>query len=341
MIITMTPLRIGLLGGGSDIPGYFTRRFFGHCINTTINKHVYVLVRKRHDDNIYLKYSENEVCNIKDIDSLTHDFIRETLKYFNINYGLEIINWADIPTKGTGLGSSSSFLVGLILALSTLQGEKLTREELAKIACDIEIIKCKKPIGYQDQYAAAFGGLNSFRFFEEDHRSVEQTQLEYNNGRSLANHLMLWYTGITRESKSILSEQSKNYRDSQLVMDNMDVNVGLANKGRQAIVEKRFDEIGFLMHQNWELKKTFSSGMSNTYIDEMYETAQAHGALGGKITGAGGGGFLLLYVPEESKVPVRRSLAKYTENVTNSKEMPFEIDPYGSRVVVNFEQERW
>ena len=163
MIITKTPLRITFAGGGSDMASYYIKHP-ACCISATINKYVYVLVKKRFDKKIYLKYSDNEVVDVNSVDDVKHDFIRETLKFMSIDYGVEIINWADIPTKGTGLGSSSSFLVGLLLALHTLEGRYVSKESLANQSCFIEIEKCKKPIGVQDQYAAAYGGFNQMRF---------------------------------------------------------------------------------------------------------------------------------------------------------------------------------
>ena len=212
MIITKTPLRITFAGGGSDMASYYMKHP-ATCISATINKYVYVLVKKRFDDKVYLKYSENEVVDVRHIDDIQHDFIRETLKFMNVNYGLEIINWADIPTKGTGLGSSSSFLVGLLLALHTLEGRHVSKENLADQACYIEIEKCKKPIGIQDQYAAAFGGFNQMEFgvpFLPDEKIVGGFGFCDQEIRDISEHLHLFYTGVTRESKDILATQTEN-----------------------------------------------------------------------------------------------------------------------------------
>ena len=207
MIITKTPLRITFAGGGSDMASYYTKHP-ACCISATINKYVYVLVKKRFDKKIYLKYSDNEVVDVSSVDDIEHDFIRETLKFMNIDYGVEIINWADIPTKGTGLGSSSSFLVGLLLALHTLEGRHVSKEALASQSCYIEIDRCKKPIGVQDQYAAAYGGFNQMRFGTDvnrgDFKEVKGFGFCDQDLRNLSDHMALFYTGVTRESKEIL-----------------------------------------------------------------------------------------------------------------------------------------
>ena len=233
VIITKTPLRITFAGVGSDIASYYLR-YPATCISATINKYVYVLVKKRFDDKIYLKYSENEVVDVRHIDDIQHDFIRETLKFMNVNYGVEIINWADIPTKGTGLGSSSSFLVGLLLALHTLEGRSVSEEALATQACYIEINKCEKPIGIQDQYAAAFGGFNQIEIGSNirkgDYKEVSGFGFCDQEIRDISEHLHLFYTGVTRESKDILSAQKENLISDQEIVHNMHENVELANK---------------------------------------------------------------------------------------------------------------
>ena len=241
MIITKTPLRITFAGGGSDMASYYMKHP-ATCISATINKYVYVLVKKRFDDKIYLKYSDNELVNVRHIDDIRHDFIRETLKFMNVGYGVEIINWADIPTKGTGLGSSSSFLVGLLLALHTLEGRTVSKEALANQACYIEISKCGKPIGIQDQYAAAFGGFNKMEFGNNmargDYRNVSGFGFCDQEIREVSEHLHLFYTGVTRESKDILATQKENLVSDDEVVNNMHHNVELANKLAEYLVMK-------------------------------------------------------------------------------------------------------
>ena len=336
MIITKTPLRITFAGGGSDMASYYLR-YPATCISATINKYVYVLVKKRFDDKIYLKYSENEVVDIRHIDDIQHDFIRETLKFMNVNYGVEIINWADIPTKGTGLGSSSSFLVGLLLALHTLEGRYVSKEALATQACYIEIDKCKKPIGIQDQYAAAFGGFNKMEFGTNtrtgDYKRVSGFGFCDQEIRDISEHLHLFYTGVTRESKDILSAQKENLISDQEIVHNMHENVELANKLAEYLTYKDVSSIPITLRQNWELKKKFAGDISNPELDRIYDVATTiGGAEAGKIIGAGGGGFFLFWADDKKKL--KEALADY-------QELPFLIDKYGTRVVLNLEQLSW
>jgi len=307
------------------------------CISATINKYVYVLVKKRFDDKVYLKYSDNELVDVKHIDDIRHDFIRETLKFMNVGYGVEIINWADIPTKGTGLGSSSSFLVGLLLALHTLEGRTVSKEALANQACYIEISKCGKPIGIQDQYAAAFGGFNKMEFGNNmargDYREVSGFGFCDQEIREVSEHLHLFYTGVTRESKDILATQKENLVSDDEVVNNMHHNVELANKLAEYLVMKDVDAIPITLRQNWELKKKFAASISNPELDRIYDVATTiGGAEAGKILGAGGGGFFLFWAEDKKKL--KGALADY-------QELPFIIDKYGSRIVINLEGLSW
>ena len=331
MIITKTPLRITFAGGGSDMASYYDEHP-GTCISATINKYVYVLVKKRFDDKVYLKYSDNEVVDVNKIDDIQHDFIRETLKFMSVDYGVEIINWADIPTKGTGLGSSSSFLVGLLLALHTLEGRHVSKKTLADQACYIEIEKCSKPIGIQDQYAAAFGGFNHLEFSASEHR-VSGFGFCDQEIRDISENLHLFYTGITRESKDILATQTQNLISDNEVVQNMHRNVELAEELVEHLVYKDIDAIPIALRQNWELKKKFAGSISSSELDKVYDVATTiGGASGGKVIGAGGGGFFLFWAEDKKKL--KDALADY-------QEMPFVIDKYGSRVVLNLETLTW
>ena len=331
MIITKTPLRITFAGGGSDMASYYEEHP-GTCISATINKYVYVLVKKRFDDKIYLKYSDNEVVHVNKIDDIQHDFIRETLKFMNVDYGVEIINWADIPTKGTGLGSSSSFLVGLLLALHTLEGRHVSKKTLADQACYIEIEKCNKPIGIQDQYAAAFGGFNHMEFSAAEHR-VSGFGFCDQEIRDISENLHLFYTGITRESKDILATQTQNLISDSEVVQNMHRNVEVAEDLVEHLIYKDIDAIPIALRQNWELKKKFAGNISSSELDRVYDVATTiGGANGGKVIGAGGGGFFLFWAEDKKKL--KDALADY-------QEMPFIIDKYGSRVVLNLETLAW
>ena len=340
MIITKTPLRITFAGGGSDMASYYLKHP-ACCISATINKYVYVLVKKRFDKKVYLKYSDNEVVDVNGVDNIKHDFIRETLKFMNIDYGVEIINWADIPTKGTGLGSSSSFLVGLLLALHTLEGRYVSKESLASQSCYIEIEKCKKPIGVQDQYAAAYGGFNQMRFGTDvnrgDYKEIKGFGFCDQDLRNLSDHMALFYTGVTRESKEILSTQQKNLITSKEVVSFMHKNVIVADLLSEQLSgyggRKDIDAIPAAMRENWDLKKKFAGSITNKELDNIYDRARTVGeARAGKIIGAGGGGFFLFWTNNKKKL--RETLADYPE-------LPFVIDKYGSRVVLNMEQLSW
>jgi len=324
MIITKTPLRITFTGGGSDIPSYFEKHG-GHCINATINKYVYVLVKRRDDNKIYLKYSENEVVDVYNIDDIKHDFIRETLKYLEVDYGLEIINWADIPTKGSGLGSSGSFLVGLLHALHSLEGNDINKEMLAQQASYIEMVLCNKPIGYQDQYAASYGGLNKLTFKNMSDVTVENIDINYD---LISDNLLLFYTGITRESSSVLTEQKEKLKYNKDVIKSMKLNVELSKWLSEKLNTYQYDSIGYALKTNWELKKNFSSNIINEKIEKIYDIGISEGASGGKIIGAGGGGYVLFYVNKSKQDRVINALSDYSF-------MKINIDKYGSRVLLN------
>ena len=334
MIITKTPLRITFTGGGSDMPSFF-EKYDGHCINATIDKYVYVLVKKRSDNKIYLKYSENELVDTNTIFEIQHDFIRETLIYLGVDYGLEIINWADIPTKGSGLGSSGSFLVGLLNAIHTLEGNNVSKEKLAQQASHIEMVLCGKPIGYQDQYAAAYGGLNELKFTADNGHNIKVVPLIKNQDdlNSISQDLLLFYTGITRESSSVLSDQNKNLMSKEDTINAMKENVDLSKWLAEHLRNKEYEYIGHALRMNWDLKLKFSNKVANEDIVKMYDKGREGGASGGKIIGAGGGGFMMFYV-ERTK---QQSTEGMVSELGNYKIMNFNIDHYGSRVLLNVE----
>ena len=334
MIITKTPLRITFTGGGSDMPSFFEKRD-GHCINATIDKYVYVLVKKRNDNKIYLKYSENEVVDTNTIFEIQHDFIRETLIYLGVDYGLEIINWADIPTKGSGLGSSGSFLVGLLNAIHTLEGNHVSKEKLAQQASHIEMVLCGKPIGYQDQYAAAYGGLYELKVTADNGHNIKVVPLIKNQDdlNSISQDLLLFYTGITRESSSVLSDQNKNLMSKEDTINAMKENVDLSKWLAEHLRNKEYQYIGHALRMNWDLKLKFSNKVANEDIVKMYDKGREGGASGGKIIGAGGGGFMMFYV-ERTK---QQSTEGMVSELGNYKIMNFNIDHYGSRVLLNVE----
>lgn len=334
MIITKTPLRITFTGGGSDMPSFFEKHD-GHCINATIDKYVYVLVKKRSDNKIYLKYSENELVDTNTIFEIQHDFIRETLIYLGVDYGLEIINWADIPTKGSGLGSSGSFLVGLLNAIHTLEGNHVSKEKLAQQASHIEMVLCGKPIGYQDQYAAAYGGLNEMTFISNEKHEVKVTPLvkKQDELNSISQNLLLFYTGITRESSSVLDDQNKNLMSKEDTINAMKDNVELSKSLADHLLNNEYQYIGHFLRSNWDLKLKFSDKIVNEDIVKMHNTAMEGGATGGKIIGAGGGGFMMFYVERVRQQSTEGMIKK----LGNYKIMNFNIDHYGSRVLLNVE----
>ena len=273
------------------------------------------------------------------VEDIKHDFIRETLKFMKVTGGIEIINWADIPTKGTGLGSSSSFLVGLLNAIHTLSGDKPTKEQISKEACYIEVTKCGKPIGFQDQMAAAYGGVNQMIFKQNvmvgDKREVSKFAFTDPELRDISDRLMLFYTGVTRDSDTILADQNNNMENNDTAFYAMQKNVELSKWFAGNLLKKRFGEIASVLKQNWELKKQFSSKIVNHKITELYEKGLACGAASGKILGAGGGGFIMFYVEPSIRYKLINRLSD------EYKHMPFTIDPYGSRVLLNTEEKSW
>ena len=321
MIIVQTPLRISLAGGGTDFEEYYSNHG-GAVLSSAINKYVFAIVEKRFDDTIVLSYSKRE--NPKNIIQIKHGLIREAMKMTGVKKGIELTTLADIPSEGTGLGSSSSVTVALLHVLHSYQNELKNARELAEEACKIEIDILKSPIGKQDQYIAAYGGL---RFIEFDkHVKVESTDISEENKQKLSDSLLLFYTGITRNSSDILNEQNANINDNLLVLKKVRE---LAYQGKEILENGKLDEFGELLHYSWQLKKKLASNVTNPLIDEIYEVALKAGALGGKITGAGGGGFLLLYSPKGKQDDIRNALK-------NFRELPFQFESEGSKVIFNY-----
>jgi len=322
MIISKTPLRISLIGGGTDLKDFYKNNL-GHVISTTIDKYIYVIIKERFDDKIVLHYTENEI--IEEVDQIKHELIKESLKKVGITKGIEIITLADIPSKGTGLGSSSALTVGLLNALYTYKGIQATQEKLAKEACEIEIEILKKPIGKQDQYIAAYGGLKKFTFLKDETVEIKSFNLNGNERKALGSNLLLHFTYITRDANIILDKQKNNIEDKKkelLLISNLVSNV------EKAIETKNYKVIGEVLRLNWEAKKSLTDNITNTAIDEMVNKALNNGATGCKIAGAGGGGFLLSYVPREKQDCYRKAMSKY-------KELPFMLDPFGTRIIFN------
>lgn len=321
MIIVQTPLRISLFGGGTDFPEYFLAN--GGCVlSSAIDKYIYVIIKERFDDQIRISYTETEIVN--QVEDLRHELIREALKITGIKKGVEIATMGDIPA-GTGLGSSSAVTVGALHAFYTYRGQVINREKLAREACEIEVDILKKPIGYQDQFISSYGGLRYFEFKKDDSVNHPTVEIDSEIPSELNKHLMLLYTGTTRKSETILSKQKSNILNNLNALNELKL---FANEARIALIEGNLDLIGTLLHESWSLKKSLAAGITNDEIEEIYETARKAGALGGKVTGAGGGGFLMLYCPIEKREKVRSALSRL-------KELKFCLEPNGSRVIFN------
>ncbi len=328
MIITQTPLRIGLLGGGTDLPDYY-REHGGRVLNCALDKYVYVIVKQRFDDDIYVNYSKKEI--VSRVEDLEHELVREAMQMTGVAGGVEITTLADIPSAGSGLGSSSAVTVGLLHALFAYQGRQVSAEELADRACTIEIDRCGKPIGKQDQYIAAFGGIRDIRFGPGDAVVAEELGLSSAERRALQQQIMLFYTGVTRNANPILAEQTANITATQAQLDLLRDLAGFAaDRLRCGDV----DAVGAAVREGWEAKRKLASGVSNQRIDDAVTRALGAGASGAKLTGAGGGGFLLVICPMERQSAVRHSLA-------DMKELPVKLDRLGSRVTFNVLRDIW
>ena len=317
MIVVRTPLRISFLGGGTDFPDYY-RNHGGLVLSTAIDKYIYVIVKQRFDNMIYVNYSRKEI--VENVDEIQHELVREAMQITGVKRGVEITTLADVPSSGTGLGSSSTVTVGLLQALYSYSGKLVTAETLARNACEIEIGRCKKPIGMQDQYIAAYGGFREISFEKDDVVTVSKLGLNDELIRRLNRNMMLFYTNITRPSESILVEQRENISERE------DSLAGLRELAVQARDCLKNGEFGNMLHNGWELKRGLASGVSNQDLDDLYNASRKAGAIGGKIAGAGGGGFLLLYAPLAAQDNVRSALS-------NLRELPFLFERDGSRVV--------
>jgi D-glycero-alpha-D-manno-heptose-7-phosphate kinase len=328
VIITQTPLRIGLVGGGTDLPSYY-REHGGRVLNAAIDKYVYVIVKQRFDDDIYVNYSKKEI--VSRVEDLQHELVREAMHMTGVRGGVEITTLADIPSTGSGLGSSSSVTVGLLHALFAYQGQQVSAEELAERACAIEIDRCRKPIGKQDQYVAAFGGICDIQFGPGDRVAVDEIRLQPPTHRRLQGDLLLFFTGITRSADTILGEQTANVSDRIPQLNQLRDLAGEAADGLRA---GDLGAIGTALCKSWQAKRMLAAGVSNRQIDDAIEAALEAGASGAKVTGAGGGGFLLVTCPVEHQRGVRDRLA-------NMKELPIKLDPLGSRVIFNVHRNIW
>ncbi len=321
MIGTRTPFRVSFIGGGSDLKEFYSR-VPGCVLSTSIDKYMYIFVHPFFDEKIQVKYSKTEL--VENIEDIKHPIVREILSEFNLQ-GVDINSIADIPA-GTGLGSSSSYTVGLLHALYAYRGEIVSPNTLAEKACYIEIDVLNEPIGKQDQFAAAYGGLNIIRFLEDGSVKIEPIKMEEDAYKQLQKCLMMFYTGTSRSASEVLIDQKKNIIsdkdkfNAQLRMTQM------VEESKDCLVKSNLDEFGEKLDSNWILKRTLSKTISNSVFDDIYNLAKESGAIGGKILGAGGGGFFLFYCPP-------RYQDKLRFNLKDLKEVPFKFDNYGSKII--------
>ncbi len=320
MIITRTPLRISFAGGGSDF-GDFYREHGGAVLCSSIDKYVHVILQQRYDDKIRVGYSVTELA--ESLDDVRHELVRESMRRVGLDRGIEIATMADVPSTGTGLGSSSTVTVGLLNALYAQVGDPQPKETLARDAVEIEISILRKPIGKQDQYIAAYGGLRKLTFERDDAVRVETVPVSLDTLRMLDQRLMLFYTGRGRDSASILTEQKERVKSNGGALRDL---VGMVSDMERYLVEGKLEDFGKALDLCWSLKRGLASTVTNSFIDDLYRTARGAGAHGGKITGAGGGGFLLLYCEPSRQKAVRDAL-------NGLRELGFHLEPDGSKVV--------
>lgn len=321
MIITRAPFRVSFCGGGSDLPSFYEK--YGGCVlSTTIRKYMYLTIHNSFNkDEIVLKYAKTEA--VTDYTDIEHRYFKQCLSDFGIK-GVEISSMADIPS-GTGLGSSSSFTVALLHLLHTYKGEYVSKYKLAKEACEIEIDKLGESIGKQDQFAAAFGGLKFYEFLSNGFVNVEPIIMSSESYNKLEKNILMFYLGGTHSASEILKEQSTNVKNA----DKAEVQKKMCDITRNLkdeLQKNNIDAMGYMLHENWMLKKSLASGISNPMIDDVYDCAIKAGATGGKLLGAGGAGFMIFYVPDDSKQSVRQALNDF-------REMNFEMDNSGASIV--------
>jgi len=324
MIITQTPLRISFAGGGTDFADFY--KVDGGCVvSSAIDKYIYVIIKERFDDKIRVGYSRTEM--VDSIDEIEHELVRECLRKTGVNCGVEISTMADIPSEGSGLGSSSSVTVGLLNAMYAYKGEPQPANILAEQACEIEIDILGKPIGKQDQYIAAFGNLRLIQFKPSGEVQVDAVEMDPEKKWRFGEDLMLFYTGMARRADDILAEQKHNIPSRIATLQEMKCQ---AYEIHDALVNGSAERVGDIMRQGWLYKKQLAGKVSSGEIDKMYGAALEAGALGGKIAGAGGGGFMLLYCPPERQAAVRNRLRKF-----GMKELPFHLERDGTKVIFN------
>lgn len=317
-------MRISVCGGGTDFFNYYKYNDFGCVISTTINKYVYVIIKERFDNKIGCYYHNSEIVN--NINEIRHDLIRETAIFSGLKNGFDVSILSDAPHEGVGLGTSSSMTVGLLNAFYTYLGNSISTQQLAEYACKIEIDILKKPIGKQDQFQCAYGNVNFIRFNSDGSVEVKKINLKSNEIRQLEENLLLYFTNVSRKAGFILTEQRENINKNVKILN--DLRELTLNLYDDLEMNKNIDNIGKTLDKNWYIKKQFASTITNNEIDKLYKLAIENGASGGKISGAGGGGFCILYCRKELQDQLRKSLNGYFE-------FPFRIEERGSRIIFN------
>lgn len=329
MIIVRTPLRISLVGGGSDLSAFYENYSPGGVVSFTIDKYVYIAVNRKFDQDIRISYSLTE--NVADVDCIQHELVRECLIRMGVSESIEIISVADIPGKGSGLGSSSAFTVGLLNALSQYRilynGDDYEPiQDVAEEACEIEIEKCGKPIGKQDQYACAYGGMNYFGFYKGGKVGIKRIPLKEEFKRKFEEHLLLFWTGRTRASSSILTEQSSNILNKYYgIMENLDYMATLAGELCEDLSEENLLSVGDFLHKNWMAKTKLATFISDEEIDNWYQFGIGAGADGGKLCGAGGGGFLLFWAKPHLHEAIKKAVGL--------RHIPVKIEEKGTSLI--------
>ncbi|MFH7320752.1 GHMP kinase [Desulfurivibrio sp. D14AmB] len=323
MIISRTPLRMSFVGGGSDLPSFY-REYGGAVVSTAIDKYIYVTVNRKFDNGIRVSYSVTE--EVEQVADIRHELVRESLKFLELDGGIEITTIADIPSRGTGLGSSSSFTVGLLHVLNAFQHRYVSSAQLGEDSCRIEIDICGEPIGKQDQYAAAFGGFNLIEFKPDESVLVSPLICRPETIAAIEQGIMVFYTGITRSASKLLRRQSEDMAASVDKRTGMRRMVELAYLLGEELQRNNVSAFGEILHENWELKKSMTAGVSNPEIDQWYDAARSAGAQGGKLLGAGAGGFLMFYAPPYQHQAIREALP-------GLRQVPMGFEPLGSRII--------
>jgi len=323
MIISRTPLRMSFVGGGTDLPSFY-RKFGGAVVSTAISKFVYITLNEKFDHRIRVSYARTEEADT--VADVQHPLVREAMKLLSVEGGIEITSVADIPSKGSGLGSSSAFTVGLLHALHAYSGRYASAEQLAREACAIEIERCGEPIGKQDQYAAAFGGFNFIEFNSDDSVSVEPILCKRETLLKLQENIVVFYTGISRSASAILKNQEAAVATSEAKQKTLQRMAQLARDLKTELQRNNLDAVGEVIHEGWELKRSITGEISSDGIDAWYSAARQAGATGGKLLGAGSGGFLMFYAPRENHEAIAAALK-------NLRRIPMTFEPQGSRII--------